>query len=178
MRYFAGVVGGPRGADERRGLQQVQKHVRQCTDQARDARLGRHLGTNEGRPPPILPNGLTAKGKELGRCQGSLGQKLTAEPWLDRFTGPGVLVPTPTGRKCRCLFQRPRQAALLALERPGPSRDGGSMSRTARLSALVYLRQRRGQPVIHTRMELGRSDTSRSTARSNPLVLVCAQEPI
>ena len=65
LRYFAGVVCGPRGADERRGLHQVQKHVRQCTDQARDARLGRHLGTNEGRPPPILPNGLTAKGKEL-----------------------------------------------------------------------------------------------------------------
>ena len=62
LRYFAGVVCGPRGADERRGLQQVQKHVRQCTDQARDARLGRHLGTNEGRPPPIFPNGLTTDG--------------------------------------------------------------------------------------------------------------------
>ena len=42
----------------------TQRLAPQCTDQARDARLGRHLGTNEGRPPPILPNGLTADGTQ------------------------------------------------------------------------------------------------------------------
>ena len=108
-------------------------HFLRKVDNVLGAVCVRLLGTGHG-----TGGTRTNPHQNLNDARDPSGVSSQRNPGLGRFDG----------RKCRCLFQRPRQAALLALG-PGPSRDGGSMSGTARLSALVYLRQRRGQPVIH-----------------------------
>ena len=140
--------------------------------------------------------GSQTKKDELGQRQGSLGRKLTAEPWYWSVRKPkktnldnardlsGVSsqqnsgIGRFAGRKCRCHFQGPRQAALLSLG-PGPSRDGGSMSSEASSFGFSLSKAvKRTLPVIHACMEPGRATHLGRQRGLITLVLACAQEPI